>query len=321
MHRQSLSHSEITFAIDLFRLACFYCAFLQCWEELFFFLGLILFISLSLLLLTLSSLFSLCFICVFSSLLCFSCGKKNIFFSPFFCSHFPSCRKKFFFVQSNSPFGVCFSSSPGKCSVSLGRKKDWKKLSFSESIFWEQDRLRSTVVGTPYWTAPEVFEFRLRDYCNDIWAVGVLVREMTDGEPPWMEFPPLRAMWLSLTKDVPFLGNSSVPLCDFSRKLLEKDYRKRQSASELLGNEFLACSCTPREILLLIERWDRVFRSQMDNILVRAQANWIMTHKAQAKYRNRKVNMYSGKWNVRNVQRERSNNEIAKIFKIKLVVI
>ena len=37
----------------------------------------------------------------------------------------------------------------------------------------------------------------------DVWSTGILCMEMAEGEPPYMDFPPLRALFLITTKGIP----------------------------------------------------------------------------------------------------------------------
>jgi len=60
---------------------------------------------------------------------------------------------------------------------------------------------------------------------------------MCEGEPPYLEHPPLRALFLITTKGIPPLKNEtkwSFELRDFMAKCLEKDADKRPSADEML---------------------------------------------------------------------------------------
>jgi serine/threonine protein kinase len=65
-----------------------------------------------------------------------------------------------------------------------------------------------------------------------------MLMEMMEGEPPYMEFPPLRALFLITTKGIPPPANPdmwSPELLDFFNKCLEKEVRLRPEADELLN--------------------------------------------------------------------------------------
>ena len=110
---------------------------------------------------------------------------------------------------------------------------------------------RNTIVGTPYWMAPELIRGQEYDQKVDIWSLGIMAMEMAEGEPPYMEFPPLRALFLITTKGIPPLKEPtkwSKEFHSFLGSCLEKDVEKRPDASTLLQHPFLQMSC-PRETL------------------------------------------------------------------------
>lgn len=51
---------------------------------------------------------------------------------------------------------------------------------------------RNSIVGTPYWMAPEVIKGQDYDSKVDIWSLGVVLLEMAEGDPPYVEHPPLK---------------------------------------------------------------------------------------------------------------------------------
>jgi len=115
----------------------------------------------------------------------------------------------------------------------------------------QKQQKRNTVVGTPYWIAPELI--RGHDYGTkvDIWSLGIMLMEMVEGEPPYMEFPPLRALFLITTKGIPPLkepGKWSPHLLDFFNKCIEKDVEKRPTADQLLKHPFVQKSCSYAEL-------------------------------------------------------------------------
>jgi serine/threonine protein kinase len=62
---------------------------------------------------------------------------------------------------------------------------------FDESTAVAQTR---SVVGTPYWMAPEVIMGQRYSYPADVWSVGATVVEMLEGLPPYGDFPVMRAI-------------------------------------------------------------------------------------------------------------------------------
>merc|ERR1711991_593861 len=59
------------------------------------------------------------------------------------------------------------------------------------------------VVGTPYWMAPELIRGLGGGYKTCVWSMGIVLYELLFGDPPYMEFPPLRGLFLLTTKGIP----------------------------------------------------------------------------------------------------------------------
>ncbi|EGC36783.1 hypothetical protein DICPUDRAFT_31335, partial [Dictyostelium purpureum] len=105
---------------------------------------------------------------------------------------------------------------------------------------------RVTIVGTPYWMAPELIRGQNYDRKVDIWSLGIMAMEMAESEPPYMSFPPLRALFLITTKGIPELKDQnkwSPEFKDFVAKCLDKNVETRPDAKTLLNHPFLKTAC------------------------------------------------------------------------------
>jgi serine/threonine protein kinase len=101
---------------------------------------------------------------------------------------------------------------------------------------------RNTVVGTPFWMAPEVIQEVGYGVQADIWSFGITMIELAEERPPYHEMHPMRAMFMIPSKPPPKLANEekfSSAFVDFIARCLIKDPTQRPSAVDLLADPFI----------------------------------------------------------------------------------
>lgn len=72
-----------------------------------------------------------------------------------------------------------------------------------------ESQLRFSVVGTPYWMAPESIEISGCSSASDIWSLGSTMIELLTGNPPYYTLQPMAAMF-RIGKISPPLPPSSI---------------------------------------------------------------------------------------------------------------
>lgn len=101
---------------------------------------------------------------------------------------------------------------------------------------------RSTIVGTPYWMAPEVItEGATYNTKADIWSLGITMYEIATGNPPYSDQEAFRAiMLIPRQKPARLEGTSYSPaLKEFVAHCLDEHPDERPSADELGKMKFI----------------------------------------------------------------------------------
>ena len=143
-------------------------------------------------------------------------------------------------------------------NILLNMKGDVKiaDLGYSAQLL-TKDTKRQSIVGTPHWMAPELIQTLPYSFPVDVWGLGIVCRELVEGDPPYKNLPPMKAVYKIVTKGLPKLKNSdkySDTFKDFLSKCLQKDPSKRATVKELLKHDFLTLACDKSEIPPLIEK-------------------------------------------------------------------
>lgn len=99
-----------------------------------------------------------------------------------------------------------------------------------------------TITGTPYWMAPEVIKGSYYSFPADIWSLGITAVEFAEGAPPYVEYPPTKAMVEIAIKGFPgyrFPQMHSPEFTDFVSKCVIVDQSQRWTTGQLLEHPFI----------------------------------------------------------------------------------
>jgi len=100
----------------------------------------------------------------------------------------------------------------------------------------------ATMVGTPYWMAPEVIKGEGTGRRSDVWSVGCTLVEMLTGHPPYRHFDPIQALF-KIASTKPSINNFNLQFISTDlQNLLTKifvEVEERPLVASLLRHEWL----------------------------------------------------------------------------------
>lgn len=124
---------------------------------------------------------------------------------------------------------------------------------------------RNTMVGTPYWMAPEVITRKDYDSRIDVWSLGIMTIEMIEGEPPYLNEPPVKALYMIISNGTPEIHDpESLPddFRAFISRCLRVDVDERATAVELLQHPFITAAAPCSTLAPLVRT---VHRARAEN--------------------------------------------------------
>lgn len=107
------------------------------------------------------------------------------------------------------------------------------------------ESMRTSCVGTPHYSAPEVIQVLPYSFQADIWSLGCSVYEMLFGHRPYHEMNQVSAMYRMVTDEhppIPEDNHLSKPCLEFLLACWVNDWKKRPTAKELKDHPFVARS-------------------------------------------------------------------------------
>lgn len=149
-----------------------------------------------------------------------------------------------------------------------------------------REQSRRTFVRTPCWMAPEVMEQEHGyDSKADIWSVGITALELAHGHAPFLKYPPMKVLLMTLQNAPPRLDYErdrrfSKSFKEMVAMCLVKDPTRRPSAEKLVKHSFFK-NAQPADYVVrtilkpLPHFWERVHDLKMKDAACLDQKNML----------------------------------------------
>ena len=118
--------------------------------------------------------------------------------------------------------------------------------------------------------APEVIRGQNYGTKADCWSLGVMAMEMAEGDPPYMDHPPIRALFMITTQGIPPLKQPAAWSTDFKNFIalcVDRNQESRPDSTSLLQHPFLRRASTAQQlapIILEVKKLKAAARKAMD---------------------------------------------------------
>jgi len=148
-----------------------------------------------------------------------------------------------------------------------------------------KDNKRETVIGTPFWMAPEIVSEIPYDGKVDVWGLGITLIELADSEPPYANEHPMRVMFKIPGNPPPKFNSPSAwsdEMNEFLSLCLKKKPSQRPWASELQTHPFVADSIEKLKSASppgASDHLKSIVTANLDKILKKISKNYIPTMK------------------------------------------
>eukprot|EP01114_Cavostelium_apophysatum_P005180 TRINITY_DN1590_c0_g1_i1.p1 TRINITY_DN1590_c0_g1~~TRINITY_DN1590_c0_g1_i1.p1 ORF type:complete len:862 (-),score=188.68 TRINITY_DN1590_c0_g1_i1:748-3333(-) len=157
-------------------------------------------------------------------------------------------------------------------NILMGINGDIKITDFGYSAqLTAEENKRKSVVGTTYWMAPEVITSDA-EYGNkcDIWSLGIMCIECVEGEPPYMDYPAIRALFFIVSQGRPPFkkpDEMSEEIKDFISICTQIEAEKRPDAETLLQHPFLSFACAEDELIPMVTKVKKKLNQPVSELL------------------------------------------------------